>query len=89
MLSRGGGGGGGLETVFFALCGKSNPLFYARPRASAASEKPMGPTEILEKATVASGESLMTSAGTPEVVAQVPRATPGCAGGALAAEEQR
>ena len=45
----------------------------------------MGPTLILEKATVASGESLMTSAGTPLVVAHVPRATPGCAGGALAA----
>ena len=44
----------------------------------------MGPTLILEKATVASGELLITSSGTPEVVAQVPRATPGWEGGAVA-----
>ena len=49
----------------------------------------MGPTLILEKATVASGEFLMTSSGTPLVVAHVPRATPGCAGGASAARVLR
>lgn len=42
--------------------------------------EPMSPNLILEKTTWAFGDWFSTSAGTPDVVAQEPRAAPGAVG---------
>lgn len=47
----------------------------------AAKVLPMGPNLMLEYVTYAFGEAASTWVGTPDVVAQVPRATPGAVAG--------
>lgn len=61
----------------------SAPVRIAYTAAAWLKVDPIGPNLMLEKTTLELGLFFSRSPGTPEVVGQVPRATPGLLGSAV------